>query len=62
MLHALMSEPFLGRMTVRCQQRVLAGALDSVEVAVLAEVNQSLATELSDAQNLVSSKKNQLRI
>ena len=59
MLHALMSEPFLGekrRMTVRCQQRVPAGALDSVEVAVLAEVNQSLATELSDAQNLLSSQ------
>ena len=55
MLHALMSEPFLSekrRMTVRCQQRVPADALDSVEVAVLAEVNQSLATELSDAQNL----------
>ena len=59
MLHALMSEQFLGekrRMTVRCQQRVPAGALDSVEVAVLAEVNQSLATELSDAQNLLSSQ------
>ena len=37
-----MSEPFLGEkrhMTVGCQQQVLAGALDSVEVAVLAEVN-----------------------
>ena len=43
-------------MTVRCQQRVPAGALDSVEVAVLAEVNQSLDTELSDAQNFLSSQ------
>ena len=52
-LHALMNEPFLSekrRMTVRCQQQVPESALE------LAEMNQNLATELSHAQNLVSSQ------
>ena len=65
MLYALMSEPFLGvkrckLMTVRCKQQAPAGAVDSAKVAVLTQVNQSLATELSDAQNHISSQEKKI--
>ena len=58
MLHELMNEPFLVCTTVRCKQKapVVTPRLDPTEVVVLAQVNQSLATELSGAQKLISSQ------
>ena len=50
MLHELMNEPFL---VVRCKQRATP-RLDPAEVEVLAQVNQTLTTELSGAQKLIS--------
>ena len=47
-----MNEPFLVFTTVQCAP-VVTPRLDPAEVEVLAQVNQTLATELSGAQKLI---------
>ena len=60
MLYDLMSEPFLGeKSTIQSKQQIIKmmPRLDPTGV-VLTQVNQCLAKELSDAQNLITSQDN----